>query len=239
MNKLPGFLLLTLLLVSCAGNSIPLPKLTPAPDRPPDCAPLFPQGNYQFVHLIECSMPGGNHGTAMGVTVTDSNGIESALMTVEGFVLFAARFSDTLTVHRAVPPFDKPGFASGMMQDIRAIFLHPKGKAMAGSLPDSTPVCRMTDDSGQITDILSTADHCRQRNIYSPARQLLRTISGHDCTVDLDGSLIPKTLELTSWEMGGYTLQMTLISAENINSITIDNYKTNKPATSLHKIDAG
>ena len=235
MISLPGFLFLTLLLVSCAGTDIPLPMLTPALDRKPDCAPLFPQGSYQFVHLIEFSMPGGNHGTAMGVTVTGGNGIESALMTVEGFVLFAASFSDTLTISRAVPPFDKPGFASGMMQDIQAIFLHPKGKAITGNLPNSTLVCRMTDNSGQITDILSTTDHCRQRNIYSPARQLLRTISGHDCTVDLEGSLIPRTLELTSWEMGGYTLQMTLISAENINSITIDNYKTNKPPASLHK----
>ena len=196
--------------------------LTPAPDRKPDCAPLFPQGNYQFVHLIEFSMPGGNHGTAMGVTVTGGKGIESALMTVEGFVLFAAGFTDTLTVHRAVPPFDKPGFADGMMQDIRTIFLQPQGKIVTGSLPDTRSVCRITGSSGQITDILTIADQCRQLNIYSPDRQLQSKISGHGCTVNLNNTLIPKTLTLTSLQMGGYSLKMTLISAEKISTADID-----------------
>ena len=222
MIRLPGFLLLTLLLVSCAGNNIPLPMLTPAPDRKPDCAPLFPQGNYQFVHLIEFSMPGGNHGTAMGVTVTGGNGIESALMTVEGFVLFAAGFTDTLTVHRAVPPFDKPGFADGMMQDIRTIFQLPQGNTETGSLPDTRSVCRITGSSGQITDILTIADQCRQLNIYSPDLQLQSKISGHGCTVNLNGTSIPKILTLTSLQMGGYSLKMTLISAEKISTADID-----------------
>ncbi len=224
MNKSQGCLLLiVLVLVSCAGNNLSLPKLTPAPNRPPDCAPLFPQGNYQFVHLIEFSMPGGNHGTAMGVTVIGGNTMESVLMTVEGVVLFAARLTDTLTVSRAVPPFDKPGFASGMMRDIQTIFLQPRGKVLPGSLPDTTSVCRITDNSDQITDIIPTADHCRRLNIYSPTGQLHREISGHDCSVDLDGTLIPKTLELTSWKMGGYTLQLTLISAEKISTMDYAN----------------
>ena len=222
MIRLPGFLLLTLLLVSCAGTDIPLPMLTPAPDRKSDCAPLFPQGNYQFVHLIEFSMTGGNHGTAMGVTVTSGNGIESALMTVEGFVLFAAGFTDTLTVHRAVPPFDKPGFADGMMRDIRTIFLQPQGKKLIGSLPDSTSVCRTIENNGQTTDILSTPGHGRQLNIYSSGRQLQSKISGHGCTVNLDGTPIPKTLTLTSLQMGSYSLKMTLISAEKISTADID-----------------
>ena len=222
MIRLPGFLLLTLLLVSCAGTDIPLPMLTPVPDMKPDCAPLFPQGNYQFVHLIEFSMPGGNHGTAMGVTVTGGNGIESALMTVEGFVLFAARFSDTLTVHRAVPPFDKPGFADGMMQDIRTIFQLPQGKTVTGSLPNARSVCRITDSNGQLTDILTNTNQCRQLNIYSPDRQLQSKISGHSCIVNLNDTLIPKTLTLTSLQMGGYSLKMTLISAEKINAADID-----------------
>lgn len=196
--------------------------LTPAPDKKPDCAPLFPQGNYQFVHLIEFSMAGGNHGTAMGVTVTGGNDIESALMTVEGFVLFAARFSDTLTVHRAVPPFDKPGFADGMMQDIRTIFLQPQGKKMVGSLPDTRSICRITDSSGQTTDILTNTNPCRQLNIYSPDRLLRSKISGHGCTVNLNDTLIPKTLALTSLQMGGYSLKMTLISAEKINAADIE-----------------
>ncbi len=216
MIRLSGFLILILLLVSCAATDPPLPMLTPAQNSNPDCTPLFPQGDYQFVHLIEFSMPDGNHGTAMGVTVTDGNGIESVLMTAEGFVLFAARFSDTLTVYRAIPPFDKPSFAHGMMRDIQTIFLPPQGSILTGSLPDSTSVCRIIENSGQITDILSTTSHCRQINTYSPHRKFQSKISGHGCTVNLNGTLIPKTLTLTSLQMGGYSLKMTLISAEKM-----------------------
>ena len=46
-----------------------------------------------------CYAPGGRYAH-----------IASALMTVEGFVLFSGRYDGKLTVDRAIEPFDRPGF---------------------------------------------------------------------------------------------------------------------------------
>ncbi|MDP1992798.1 MAG: hypothetical protein Q8K00_17440, partial [Syntrophales bacterium] len=48
--------------------------------------------------------------------------LQMALMTIEGFVLFAAESGETLVVNRAVPPFDSPGFSKPMEEDIRLAF---------------------------------------------------------------------------------------------------------------------
>ena len=221
MTRAAGCLLILLLLVSCAGNSPSLPVLSPLPSgRPASCQPIFPQGDFQFVHLIAFSMAGGNHGSAMGVTVIRNQTIETALMTVEGLVLFAATLNSRLTVSRAVPPFDKPGFAEGLMGDVRAIFLQPEGEMETGTLADGTPVCRISDQSGQVTDSLSSEQFCRQRDIYSRTEdgsmRLRRQIIGRDCSVLLAGTDIPVKLSLTSQENRGYSLDMTLISAEKL-----------------------
>jgi hypothetical protein len=217
-----GFCVLSilLLLVSCAGNSTSLPVLTPLSGQPTGCQPIFPQGDFQFVHLVEFSMAGGNHGSAMGVTVIRDKTIETALMTVEGLVLFAATLNNGLTVSRAVPPFDKPAFAEGLMRDIRAIFLQPQGEMQSGILADGTLVCRICEQNGQITDNLASEQFCRQRFIYSATGdnsiRLSRRITGRDCSELLAGTGIPLKLSLTSLENRGYSLDMTLISAEEL-----------------------
>jgi hypothetical protein len=205
------------LLTSCAADNTSLPTLSQISNSSAECPSLFPKGNYQFVHLIEFSMPGGRHGSAMGVTIVRGNTIESVLMTVEGFVLFAAKLTDKLTITRAVPPFDKPGFAQGMMQDIQTIFLPPEGKPVQGTLPDNGPICRSTDSNGTITDIIPTADHCLQLNLYSPQHQLARQITGNNCNQQLGTTWIPGSLQLTAHQSGGYSLHMTLISAKQID----------------------
>jgi hypothetical protein len=217
-----GFCVLSilLLLVSCAGNSTSLPVLTPLSGQPTGCQPIFPQGDFQFVHLVEFSMAGGNHGSAMGVTVIRDKTIETALMTVEGLVLFAATLNNGLTVSRAVPPFDKPAFAEGLMRDIRAIFLQPVGEQQRGTLSDGTPVCRISEENGQVTDSFRSSRFCRQRNIYDRTGdgnlQLNRQLTGQDCSTLLAGIKVPVKLDLSSRESGGYALQMTLISAEEL-----------------------
>jgi len=125
--------------------------------------------------------------------------------------------TDKLTVTRAVPPFDKPGFAQGMMQDIQTIFLRPQGNAVQGTLSESRSVCRNSDSHGMITDTVATDDHCLQLNLYSPQHKLLSRVSGHNCNKQLDNTRIPGSLQLTSQQSGGYSLHMTLISAEPIS----------------------
>ncbi len=226
MNRLSGwlcpalYLLFLSLLLSCASNQHTLPEMTPTHTTTLKCPALFPPGGCQAVHDIEFTMPGSRQGRAIGVTVVSEDGtIESTLMTVEGFVLFAASLNDTLTIHRAVPPFDKPGFAAGMMEDIRSIFLHPQGRIETGTLADTSSICRITTDSGRVIDSLSLANQSRQINIYSPDGTLERSISGRDYTAHTPNISIPKILELTAPGMNGYTLNLTLIRFEDSSTL--------------------
>ncbi len=217
MTRCTLFLTAALLaLASCSTHTAPMPALAPAQDSRADCSPLFPRGNFQFVHFIEFSMPANRRGSAMGVTVLHGDTIKSVLMTVEGFVLFAAESGDTLHVTRAVPPFDKPDFAHAMIKDIQTIFLLPRGTRASGILPGDGPVCRITEDSGAVTDILSTGS-CRELHLYSPHHLLQTTITGSDCSRQLGSAMLPEILELTSLQMGGYSLKMTLLNAEEIS----------------------
>lgn len=211
-----GLFCLLFLLSSCAGSPPTLPHLDQETPEPGGCPTLFPQGNYQYVHLIEFSMPGGKHGIAMGVTVIKDGTIHSTLMTVEGFVLFSAVFSDSLIINRAVPPFNKPGFAEGMMEDIKAIFSPSAGEARKGFFPGKQPVCRVTDGKRQRTDVFVNSNGCHQRNLYLASGQLLCTITGTECSKVPGVGVIPKKLILTSRQSGGYTLTMTLLNVEKL-----------------------
>ncbi len=74
-------------------------------------------------------MPGGGSFVSMGVTVISSRlrTNRSVIMTFEGFVVFDGEYDGRLIVHRALPPFDSPHFAEGLMEDIRLIFFEPQG----------------------------------------------------------------------------------------------------------------
>ncbi len=217
MIRSAAWLFVLLLLVSCAGNTPSLPVLYSPADMQQSCQPLFPRGSYQYVHLIEFTLPGGQHGNAMGVTVIRGRAIDVTLMTVEGFVLFAGSFETTLTVSRAVPPFDKPGFAAGMLEDIRTIFLQPQGEQLAGRLADGSPLCRIVAPDGLVTDSICAPDSCCRLNIYAADQRLLRTVTGQGCSSAPGGTVIPENLHLQSMEAGGYSLEMTLISSEPLS----------------------
>ena len=64
----------------------------------------------------------------LGVVSLDpeANTVECALLSIEGLRLFEAHDDGTLTTRRALPPFDRPALANGMMQDIRLIFFGRK-----------------------------------------------------------------------------------------------------------------
>ena len=103
------------ILISCSA----LPKLQPSNrsarvELPPACQRLFPNGEWQFVHSIEAVMPGGHKGLVMGVTVISSRDriAHCVLMTIEGLVVFDARYDQELVINRAVAPFDREGFGA-------------------------------------------------------------------------------------------------------------------------------
>lgn len=219
----PLLFLLTAL-AACATDSRPLlPKLDAATaTQNTHCQAVYPRGDWQFVHSIDFSMADGSGSTVIGVTSLTETTLTCVLMTLEGLTLFKAvyRHDKGLHVQRAVPPFDKPAFAQGLLEDVRAIFSPPPTAAMLyGVLADRVPACRYSGNNGRTTDILPTKDGCWQIQTYTPEHTLERSITGHSCRKEGD-NLIPEYLELKGFGQNGYTLKMTLIHAENLKENT-------------------
>lgn len=217
--------MLLFFLSSCAAETPQrLPKLVAESplslhtERKKACASVYPEGRWQFVHSVAFTMANGAGSTVVGVTVLDGNETRCALMTIEGFTLFAARYTDRLKVIRAVPPFDKPAFAAGLMNDVRAIFVRPSGKeVLYGHLREDPDCCRIIAADGRVTDIMPSANGCWRINTYSSKRIKTRTIVARSCRT-VDATRIPGELELTVPGPAGYTLKMTLLSAEKIHA---------------------
>lgn len=225
----PYSLLLSALLlglVACAGKTqFRPPQLVEAVESQGEdgCAAVFPQGNRQFVHAIDFTMQNGSGTAVVGVTSLKDNDIACALVTVEGLTLFEAvfRHDESFTVKRAVPPFDSPAFAQGLIGDIRAIFQPPPGRGSRGQLllpaptAGMTAVCRYKDTAGGVVDVLPEVDGCWQIRSYTPDGVMDRTIVGRSCK-EQGAGLIPDYIELRTYGRSGYTLKMTLIRADTI-----------------------
>jgi len=207
-----------LLAASCsmAPRVVP-PEIVAATDTAtiaPPCASLFPAGRWQFVHSIAFRTAQGQ-GTALGVVVLSETEIHCALMTVEGLTLFEARAAGEAApvVSRAIPPFDRSGFAAGLMRDLRLIFRPPPGRAEAGRLADGGPVCRFTA-AGTVTDILPQKDGCWTLHAYT-GRTGSTTIQARSCR-PIASAVIPGRLELSAGEPDGYSLTLQLVGAERL-----------------------
>ncbi len=180
------------------------------------CASVYPAGRWQFIHSIEFSMADGPGSTVVGVTVLGEDKIRSVLMTIEGFTLFEALYQSELEVFRAVPPFDKPEFAAGLMNDVQAIFLRPPENTIQyGTLANGVACCRVRGVGGAVTDVLPFGNGCWQINTYNIDMTRTRTIIARSCS-NSGSDRIPGELELTAPGANGYTLKMTLISAEKL-----------------------
>lgn len=218
-------LALTFSLAACAAERPrPLPTLTAGQAMPAtgECEAIFPRGEWQFVHSIDFSLRTGAGGTVIGVTSLTGDAIACALVTVEGLTLFEAVLHENgrLDIRRAVPPFDKPAFAQGLLEDVRAIFRAPRASGiLSGQIMDNVPACRYAGVDGRITDVLRPPDGCWQIRIHGPDQAMERAIAGSSCR-EMAGSLIAGHLELEGFGPAGYTLKMTLIQAEKVNGET-------------------
>jgi hypothetical protein len=162
-------------------------------------------------------MEGGRNFVMMGLTVMASQPrtIRSVIMTLEGFVLFDGEYDKDLTVHRALPPFDSPHLAKGLMDDIRLIFFAPDGPLVAcGVLDDGSAVCRHEIPGGGATDIQSLADGSWELKRYGPSQRLIRTLRGLPGERHI--SAFPERMELIASGGQSYKLVMTLLEAVHI-----------------------
>jgi len=208
--------LLTVLFTSCST----LPAIKPldaagtqaAAER---CRRPFLDAPHRFVHAIEAGIPERAMGTVLGVTLFDpASGIaRSAVLTLEGFVLFDARYDKGVEVHRAVPPFDAPRFGENMMDDIRLIFLAPQGRLLrAGALEKDAIACRYEVPRGQTVDVIVRPDDTWEIGTYGDNNEPLRRVEAFSVK-----DRIPEAVELTGFLTVDYKLRMTLISAEPIS----------------------
>jgi hypothetical protein len=229
MNAMPRHLaplLLLLLTVSACTGLKPLTPLDPARKTAvlEDCRRPFLPGSYRLVHALETVMPGGAKGTAIGVLVADprTRGFRTALMTIEGFVLFDAEAGETLTVHRAVPPFDAPAFAETLAEDIRLAFFSPGGEPAAwGEGEEGALVCRYERADGRLVEVMTLRDGDIGIRLYGTGQELLKRVK----MAPPQRPGLAETLEIRGgWPP--YTLRLRLLESE-----ALDNDSGPAPAT--------
>lgn len=187
-----------------------------------ECRQLFPEGRWQFLHTIEATMPGGEKGMLMGVTIISSQAktVQSVIMTIEGLVLFDARYDQRLVINRAVPPFDSQNFAQGLMKDIRLVFFEPRGPLIdSGILKNRKAVCRYQNPDEQIVDIIHRSNDSWEIRLYTKSLRLSRTASIFFNKKQADPNLsgIPERLEIKAHGHPGYALVMRLLEAIPLN----------------------
>lgn len=183
------------------------------------CEKIFTKSRYQFVHSITFQLMAGYGTTVIGVTVLDGDTIKTGIMGVEGFALFEAILSGEkqLEVSRALPPFDNPEFAEGLMRDVRAIFYSPMDKhPRIGRFSDGTSVCRYSVDNNQITDIQIEADGRRIITSYDAENNKSRSILFSPPS-PIHDEMMSKIIELKAYGLQSYTIHMILLTADKID----------------------
>ncbi len=216
-------LLVLLLLSACAGReALLLPELQKAEistgqreEILQECEGIFVSGNWQLVHSITFSMASGHGATVIGVTIFDENTLRTGLMSVEGFVLFEAE-RDTageLQVMRALPPFDNMEFARGLMRDVQMLFVRPAAAPVVALLGNEGLGCRYEANDGSSVDIVPIADSGAVVHVYDRASTEKLSFEMTDFRKTATGQF-PQKIYLKTPGIQGYTLNMTLISAE-------------------------
>lgn len=218
-TTLPLLISIVLFLAGCAAREAAPPPLLELSGEggPSSCEALYTKGRWNFVHSIDFSMKNVSGSTVIGVCEIGEKSIQAALLTLEGFTLFEAsgEGSGTVEVQRAVTPFDKPGFAAGLLETLAAVFRRPEAVSIqSGQLEDGQLVCRYLGQGGKVVDVLPEGGDCWQRKEYS-GKTMERVIVGRNCKRE-KGQLIAERLELQTFGKTGYTLNMRLISADRL-----------------------
>jgi len=218
------FCLLTAILFFIAACGT-LPQLQHAdsrmrPEGPPECRRQLLQGRWQFQYAIEATFPEEQKSVLIGVSVVsaESGSIHSVLMTIEGVVVFDARYDREIQILRAIRPFDTERFARGLLNDFRLVFFKPEGALIeTGTLPNGSYVCRYQQPDRLVVDIVGYSDHHWQVQQYGRwfTEKRMADIFFND-NFRFDGFHAPSRLKLTVSGYAGYTLDMDLIEAVSL-----------------------
>jgi hypothetical protein len=205
------------LLIGLASACAHLPPLSPLPAADANgiairCRQAFPAQPWRATHTIFATLPFAQNGALVGVTAASPEELHAVLLSPEGICLFDAstdRRAAGLTVHRAVPPLDRPAFAASLMSDVGHVYLAPTGMPTAiGSYATGESVCRWSQ-ADETTDVVLRADGPRAVRTYRGG-QLTRQIDL--LGVATDGFFPAVHLRVPG--TGGYELDMGLVDHE-------------------------
>ena len=224
MKSISLLLIVAGLFLSCAS----LPPLHQA-HRPMSvesnqtCQGLYPLGEWQLYHTIEAKLPGRQTGFLTGLTVLSSRerSAQCVIMTLEGFVVFDARYDGQVTIERAVAPFDNHAFAQGVMADIQLIFFKPLADEISmGVLSDNVPVCRYLLPNGNVIDLVTPENNHWETRLYRSNHRVMRIVQSmiKDKLPGENLTGIADKIELTALGIPGYTLMLDLVEAIPIGS---------------------
>jgi len=223
MKSITFWLILLLGTVSCTG----LPKLDPVnsskiPDIHKRCSDVFLEGKWQFIHLIEFTMPGNKKSFVMGITVIspEERKIKSVIMTIEGFVLLDAYYDQKVVINRGIPPFDSIDFARSMMDDIKLMFFKPDaGLIESGMSGDGLHICRYKNATGSVIDVIIKSGCDWEIRKYNQGGNLIKTVKAGHCKKVLGSPNkigFPSKIELASRGINRYALAFELKEAKRL-----------------------
>ena len=154
MKKAICFLLLFCFFLFQCAHQKEMTGLTINPEIEKDCLSVFPAKPFRAVHKIEADLPFGGYGTFIGVIEIhpDTGLIKIILLSPEGITLLDTEcMGSEITINSGIPPLDKKDFAAGLSDDIRFLFMPPKGN-LEGALnnQDDSPYCIWTKDNLRI-----------------------------------------------------------------------------------------
>jgi hypothetical protein len=179
------------------------------------CRQAFPQQPWKATHTIFATLPFGHHGQLLGVLGADAEGLRAILLSPEGVSLFDGMLANAptgpaLLVRRAVPPFDRPDFATALMADVSSAYRAPPGlPTEIGANTAGAVVCRWHPPVGEATDIELGPDGPRiirtYRNLHL-TREIRLSGSGPAGFFSQVDMIVPGA--------GGYSLEMRLVDRE-------------------------
>ena len=186
--------------------------LTINPEIEKDCLSVFPAKPFRAVHKIEADLPFGGYGTFIGVIEIhpDTGLIKMILLSPEGITLLDAEFMGSeITINSGIPPLDKKDFAAGLSDDIRFLFMPPKGN-LEGALnnQDDSPYCIWTKDNLR-TEILKGKDRTVIREIKGRTKIIRQAVLMPPV---IDGLYSKMTLQKKG--ISGYRLSFELLETE-------------------------
>ncbi|MGD9330237.1 MAG: hypothetical protein PVJ53_02940 [Desulfobacterales bacterium] len=220
MNRTSLLPLLILLIASCRSLPAIDPVVSTSEAMAEACEEVFPRRPWRMVHSIKTDLPGGRRGVMIGVVALapGDRTVACALLSIEGLRLFEAQDDGTLTVRRALPPFDQPALAEGMMQDIRMLFFPPANPPLvSGRMASGNPGCRYALTDGY-QDIIRQPTGALVIQRYDQRNRLTRRVHITRCRPENAGNseALPCRIRLEAFQPAEYRLDLELVEARPI-----------------------